>query len=99
MGIGSFRETLSDLPQTGGKIMEGITITKECVDQQSFCWPPLMELIRSLKLAQTGDVLAIVAKDEESKEVLPLWVALAKEELVSIEEVGNATRFIVRKVH
>ncbi len=78
--------------------MEGISITRECADQRSFCWPPLMELIRSLRLAQTGDVLAILANDEESKEVIPLWVDKAGEELLGIETLGDVTRFVVRKV-
>jgi TusA-related sulfurtransferase len=79
--------------------MEGITITRECDYEQGFCWPPLMELIRDLTLAQTGDVLAITADDEENKEMIRLWLAKSKEELVSAETVGSATRFIVRKTH
>ncbi len=79
--------------------MEGITITKEYADAESVCWPPLMELIRSLKLAQPGDVLAVLANDAESKEVIPRWVAQAGEELLGVEAAGTATRFIVRKVH
>ncbi len=79
--------------------MEGITITRECGYEQGFCWPPLMELIRDLTLAQTGDVLSITADDEENKEMIRLWLARAKEELVIAETVGSSTRFIVRKTH
>lgn len=79
--------------------MEEITITRECPDQKSVCWPPLMELIRDITLADTGDVLAIVADDPESKEVIPIWVEKAHEEMLDVETVGDSTRFIVRKTH
>lgn len=79
--------------------MEGIAVTRQCGDQYSFCWPPLMELMRDLRLAAAGDVLSIVAEDRESKEVIPVWIARAREELLVAEPVGNATRFIVRKTH
>ena len=79
--------------------MEGITITWECPDQKSICWPPLLELMCGIRHAKVGDVVAVQASDEESKRVIPLWIEKAKEELIGTEEIGDATRYIVRKVH
>jgi TusA-related sulfurtransferase len=58
-----------------------------------------MELICSMRRARVGDVLAVIANDAESKVVIPCWVARAREELLGTEISGDATRFIVRKVH
>ena len=41
--------------------MESITITKEIDARGSFCPGPLMELIRNVKMAQIGDVIAVIS--------------------------------------
>lgn len=79
--------------------MEGITISKEIDARGSFCPGPLMELIRNVKLAQVGDVLAVLSSDEGSKKDIPAWVAKAKHEYLGAEPAEGATRFIVRKLH
>jgi TusA-related sulfurtransferase len=57
-----------------------------------------MELIRGLKTAQEGEVIAVISSDAGSRTDIPLWVQKAGNELVAIEEVdGGAARFIVRK--
>jgi len=59
-----------------------------------------MELIRTIKSAQVGDVLAVLSSDPGSAKDIPAWVAKANHELVGLEEVeGGAKRFIVRKTH
>ncbi len=79
--------------------MEAITVTREIENEHSICCPPLMELINGIMTANLGDVIAVTADDADSKEAIPLWVSKAGEELVATEEIGNVTRFIVRKTH
>ncbi len=77
--------------------MQSITITKESDARGSFCPGPLMELIRQVRSAQVGDVIAVISSDEGSKKDIPAWVAKAKQEFLGMEEINGATRFICRK--
>ena len=79
--------------------MENITITRESDARGSFCPGPLMELIRIVRDAKVGDVLAVISSDEGSKKDIPLWLTKAKHELLGMEPVEGATRFICRKTH
>ncbi len=75
-------------------------ITKEIDARGSFCPGPLMELIRNLKTAQVGDVLAVLSSDKGSITDIPAWAAKARHEFVGIEDAGGAVkRIIVRKTH
>jgi tRNA 2-thiouridine synthesizing protein A len=78
--------------------MDNITITKEIDARGSFCPGPLMELIRNIKMAQVGDVIAVISSDEGSKKDIPAWVAKAQQEFIGAEPVPGATRFVVRKI-
>jgi tRNA 2-thiouridine synthesizing protein A len=78
--------------------MEGITITHESDARGSFCPGPLMELIRQVKMAHVGDVIAVLSADEGSKKDLPAWIAKAKQEYFGAESVNGATRFVCRKI-
>lgn len=79
-------------------MMQGIAITKESDARGSFCPGPLMELIRLVRGAQVGDVLAVISSDEGSKKDIPAWIAKAKQEFVGMEEIEGATRFVCRKI-
>ena len=79
--------------------MDNITITRESDARGSFCPGPLMELIRIMRDAKVGDVLAVISSDEGSKKDIPLWLAKAKHDFLGTELVGEATRFICRKAH
>ncbi len=78
--------------------MQGVTITKESDARGSFCPGPLMELIRQVKAAQIGDVIAVISTDEGSKKDIPAWIEKAKQEFLGMEPVEGATRFICRKI-
>jgi len=78
--------------------VESITITKEIDARGSFCPGPLMELIRNIKMAQVGDVIAVLSSDEGSKKDIPAWVAKAGHEFVGTQPAEGSTRFIVRKI-
>lgn len=79
--------------------MNNVAITKESDARGSFCPGPLMELIRIVRAAKVGDVLAVISGDEGSKKDIPAWIAKAKHELIGMEPVEAATRFICRKTH
>ena len=80
--------------------MEGITITKDVDARGSFCPGPLMELIRFVRSAQVGDVVAVISSDEGSKKDIPAWIAKAKQEYLGSEPAaGGGTRFFCRKLH
>ncbi len=79
--------------------MDDITITRESDARGSFCPGPLMELIRIVRDAKVGDVLAVISGDDGSKKDIPLWLTKAKHELLGTESVEGATRFICRKTH
>jgi tRNA 2-thiouridine synthesizing protein A len=79
--------------------MQNVTITRESDARGSFCPGPLMELIRIVRDAKVGDVLAVLSADEGSKKDIPAWLAKAKHEFLGAEPVENATRFVCRKTH
>lgn len=79
--------------------MNNVTITKESDARGSFCPGPLMELIRIVRAAKVGDVLAVISGDEGSMKDIPAWIAKAKHEMLGTEPVEGATRFICRKTH
>ena len=75
-----------------------VTITREIDARGSYCPGPLMELIRGLKTAEEGEIIAVISSDAGSRTDIPLWVQKSGNELVAIEGVdGAAARFIVRK--
>ena len=43
----------------------------------SFCPGPLMELIRGMREAEVGDVIAVLSSDRGSKIDIPKWVEKA----------------------
>lgn len=79
--------------------MNNFTITKESDARGSFCPGPLMELIRIVRAAKVGDVLAVISSDEGSKKDIPAWIAKAKHEMLATEPTEGATRFVCRKTH
>ncbi len=78
--------------------MENLTITKEIDARGSFCPGPLMELIRQVKMAQVGDVIAVLSSDEGSQKDIPAWIAKAQQEFLGAEPVPGAMRFVCRKI-
>jgi tRNA 2-thiouridine synthesizing protein A len=50
----------------------------------SFCPGPLMELIRAIREAQVGDVLAVYSSDKGSKVDIPKWIEKAGHRLIGV---------------
>lgn len=78
--------------------LSAVHIDREIDARGSHCPGPLMELIRGLKSAQDGEVIAVISTDLGSNTDIPLWVQKSGNELVAVEQVDHAaTRFVVRK--
>ena len=63
----------------------------------SFCPGPLMELIRGMKEAEVGDVLAVLSTDKGSKTDVPKWVEKAGHRLVGVFAREGYDEIIVEK--
>lgn len=75
-----------------------IIISREIDARGSHCPGPLMELIRGLKSAHEGEVIAVISSDLGSNTDIPLWVQKSGNELVAIERLDDgSSRFVVRK--
>ncbi|HXE71732.1 MAG TPA: sulfurtransferase TusA family protein, partial [Candidatus Nitrosotenuis sp.] len=77
--------------------MEGVKIDRESDARGSFCPGPLMELIRLVRSARVGEVVAVISSDEGSKKDIPAWIRKAGHEFLGTEDVGGATRFVCRR--
>ena len=64
----------------------------------SFCPGPLMELIRAIREAQVGDVLAVYSSDAGSRTDIPKWVEKAGHRLVGLEARDGYDEIIVEKL-
>jgi len=65
--------------------------------RRSYCPGPLMELIKTIRKAQPGQVIAIYSSDSGSKRDIPLWVEKAGHELIAVVDREGYTEFIVKK--
>ncbi len=63
----------------------------------SYCPGPLMELIKTIKKAEVGQVIAVYSSDSGSKKDIPLWVEKAGHELIAVIDRDGYTEFLVRK--
>jgi tRNA 2-thiouridine synthesizing protein A len=62
------------------------------------CPGPLVSLAKTLKDAQRGDVLELLATDPGSKSDVPSWAELSGNDLLeATEETDGVYRYVVRK--
>jgi tRNA 2-thiouridine synthesizing protein A len=64
----------------------------------SFCPGPLMELIRAIREAQVGDVLAVYSSDKGSKVDIPKWIEKAGHRLIGVFDRDGYDEIIVEKL-
>jgi tRNA 2-thiouridine synthesizing protein A len=74
-----------------------VAITRTVDARGSFCPGPLMELIRAIREAQIGDVIAVYSSDKGSKTDIPKWVEKAGHRLVALETRDGYDEIIVEK--
>jgi len=63
----------------------------------SFCPGPLMELIRGIREAHVGEVLAVYSSDRGSKVDIPKWIEKAGHQLIGVFERDGFDEIIVVK--
>jgi TusA-related sulfurtransferase len=63
----------------------------------SFCPGPLMELIRGIREAQVGDVLAVLSSDTGSRTDIPKWIEKAGHRLQAVIAREGFDEIIVEK--
>ncbi len=78
--------------------MDKVEITREIDARGSYCPGPMMELIRVMRSAAVGDVIAVLSSDQGSKRDIPKWTAKASQEFIGVEELEGYDRIVVRKV-
>ena len=74
-----------------------VTITRTVDARGSFCPGPLMELIRTIRESQVGDVIAVYSSDKGSKTDIPKWVEKAGHRLVSLDSRDGYDAIVVEK--
>lgn len=74
-----------------------VTITRTVDARGSYCPGPLMELIRAVREAQVGDVLAVLSSDKGSRVDIPKWVEKAGHRLVALEGRDGYDEIVVEK--
>jgi len=75
-----------------------VTATRTVDARGSFCPGPLMELIRSIRESQVGDVIAVLSSDKGSKVDIPKWIEKAGHRLVTLETRDGFDEIIVEKL-
>jgi tRNA 2-thiouridine synthesizing protein A len=73
-------------------------ITRTIDARGSFCPGPLMELIRGIREAQVGDVLAVLSSDKGSKIDIPKWIEKAGHKLLSVTTRDGYDEILVEKM-
>ena len=74
------------------------TITRTVEARGSYCPGPLMELIRTIREAAVGDVIAVWSSDSGSRVDIPKWVEKAGHRLVALETRDTYDEIIVEKL-
>jgi tRNA 2-thiouridine synthesizing protein A len=75
------------------------TATPRTIDARgSFCPGPLMELIRAIREAQVGDVLAVLSSDSGSRSDIPKWIEKAGHRLIGVTERAGYDEIVVEKM-
>lgn len=73
-------------------------IDKEIDARGRFCPGPLLELIRGVKSARAGAVLAVLSSDPGANNDIPLWVDKAGHEFIAAIHEDGYSRFLIRKL-
>lgn len=80
-------------------VMPDVKIDREVDARGSFCPGPLMELIRMVRAAPVGSVLAVLSSDPGSAKDIPAWIQKAGYDYLGAYAREGYTRFVIRKTH
>jgi tRNA 2-thiouridine synthesizing protein A len=64
----------------------------------SYCPGPLMELIRAIREAAVGDIVAVWSSDRGSLTDIPKWVEKAGHRLIGVSAEDGFAQILVEKV-
>jgi TusA-related sulfurtransferase len=73
-------------------------ITRVVDARGSYCPGPLMELIRAIREAAVGDVIAVYSSDKGSKSDIPKWIEKAGHKLLALEAREGYDEIVVEKM-
>ena len=80
-------------------MLETTPLATRTIDARgSFCPGQLMELIRGIREAQVGDILAVLSSDRGSKVDIPRWIEKAGHRLITVETLDGYDQILVEKV-
>lgn len=65
----------------------------------SFCPGPLMELIRAIREAPVGQLIAVRSTDRGSRVDIPKWIEKAGHRLVGVDTLSEYDEIVVEKTH
>ena len=77
--------------------MSDVNITKTIDARGAYCPGPLMELVKSIKRGQVGDIYELLSSDSGSAKDIPEWVTKMGHELVYSKADGEFWRIVVKK--
>jgi tRNA 2-thiouridine synthesizing protein A len=77
----------------------GQTVTRTIDARGSSCPAPLMELIRAIREAAVGDVIAVWSSDSGSRIDIPAWIARGGHRLVGVYPREGHDEIVVEKLH
>lgn len=75
-----------------------LTITTTIDARGSHCPGPLMELIRGMREAEVGDVIALLSADHASRIDIPAWAEKTGHRLVGIAMRDGYDEIVIEKV-
>ena len=75
------------------------TVARVVDARGSACPGPLMELIRAIREAEVGDVVAVRSSDGASKIDIPAWAVRAGHRLVGVYPREDCDEIVVGKLH
>ena len=77
--------------------MSDTQITKTIDARGAFCPGPLMELVKTIKRGNVGEVYELLSSDAGSAKDVPEWVNKMGHELVYSKQDGDFWRIAVKK--
>lgn len=75
------------------------TVEKVVDARGTYCPGPLMELIRAVREAEVGQVIALLSSDPGSKSDIPVWAKKAGQEFLGTTSHEGYDEIRVRRTH
>ncbi|BBD71986.1 transcriptional regulator [Sulfodiicoccus acidiphilus] len=73
-------------------------MTKTLDARGMYCPGPVMETAKAMKQLNVGDVLEILATDPAAKPDIEAWARRTGNQVLEVQQQGEAVRILVRKL-